>query len=165
MKKHPKYNNYLISEEGRIFIEKDKELKEISYSIDRLGYLRVKIKIGKYNRKTIRIHRLVAETYLENPNNYPQVNHIDENKLNNNVSNLEWVTNKQNAQHSKCKYFWKILNLETGDVYETNSLNDFCNRNDLSCIGLHSTLPTSKKIKPHYKGYKIVSRIEINSKI
>jgi len=160
MKEHPIYSKYFITKEGKVFSTKSGKLKQLAISFDRRGYPRVKI---SHNDKgqSIRIHRLVAETYLENPNNYPQVNHIDENKNNNNISNLEWVNHKQNCQHSHCKYTWKILNLKTGIVYETNSLNDFCVKNNISCIGLHSTLPTSKKIKPHYKNYKIINKILI----
>jgi hypothetical protein len=46
------------------------------------------------------VHRLVAETYIPNPHNLPEVNHKDCNKENNNVSNLEWVTSKQNGEHA-----------------------------------------------------------------
>lgn len=51
------------------------------------------------------IHRLVAIAFIPNPNNLPQVNHIDGNRGNNNIKNLEWVTNTENQRHS-----WKYLN-------------------------------------------------------
>ena len=59
------------------------------------GYLRVSI-----GGKLKFVHRLVAEKYIPNPNNYKQVNHKDGNKLNNSVDNLEWVTKSENIQHS-----------------------------------------------------------------
>ena len=66
---------------------------------DRNGYMYVTLQKDK-NRKTIKVHRLVAEAFIENPNKYPCVNHIDSNRINNDVSNLEWCTYKQNMQHA-----------------------------------------------------------------
>lgn len=64
------------------------------------GYLNVRLcKNGI--QKTYRAHRLVAQAFIENPYNYPQVNHIDGNKQNNCVSNLEWVTVSQNNKHAR----------------------------------------------------------------
>lgn len=59
------------------------------------GYLRVSI-----GKKLMFIHRLVAEKYIPNPENKPQVNHKDGNKLNNCVDNLEWVTNQENRNYA-----------------------------------------------------------------
>lgn len=51
-------------------------------------------------RKAHTIHRLVAETFIPNPNNYPVINHKDEDKTNNNAANLEWCTYQHNVKHS-----------------------------------------------------------------
>lgn len=64
------------------------------------GYLQVGLRKHS-QRKYISVHRLVALHFLENPENKEQVNHIDCNKLNNHVDNLEWVTPKENQQHAK----------------------------------------------------------------
>ncbi len=60
------------------------------------GYLRVQLG----GSKDYYIHRLVAEAFLDNPNNLPEVNHIDGVKSNNNVDNLEWVTPSENSRHA-----------------------------------------------------------------
>lgn len=63
------------------------------------GYVRVLLTRDKKN-KTYMIHRLIAETFIPNPDNFPQVNHIDGIKNHNNVENLEWCTQSYNIKHS-----------------------------------------------------------------
>ena len=67
-------------------------------SLDKDGY--VKVTLCKNNRtRFLSIHRLLAECFIPNSNNYPQINHKDENKQNNDLSNLEWCTCKYNINY------------------------------------------------------------------
>jgi hypothetical protein len=90
-------NHYIVYEDGRIWsIRKNTFLKPQDNGT---GYLKVSLRIG--NKSVNRyIHRLVAEAFIPNPNNYPEVNHIDADKTNNDVNNLEWCTSAQNKQHA-----------------------------------------------------------------
>ena len=87
-------DDYLITEDGEVINIKWGGRK-VKPQPNGKGYLRVQI-AGKRRF----VHRLVAEKYVPNPNNYPQVNHIDGDKRNNKASNLEWVSNMQNRQHA-----------------------------------------------------------------
>ena len=68
-------------------------------SWDSHGYRAVELCMNN-NRYTVGIHRLVALTFIPNPENKPEVNHKDRNKSNNNVENLEWVTQSENVAHA-----------------------------------------------------------------
>lgn len=89
--------NYQISNFGRVKNNKGKLIKP---HINKCGYIELHLgKDGKhYNRK---IHRLVAEAFIPNPDQLPQVDHIDTDKANNIVSNLRWVTSKENNNNPK----------------------------------------------------------------
>lgn len=74
--------------------------KILKLNNDNNGYFYVSLsKDGK--KKNFKIHRLVAEAFIPNPENLPQVNHIDENKSNNKITNLEWSTSLSNLNHSR----------------------------------------------------------------
>ena len=66
--------------------------------IDKYGYERV-VLVKNQKQKNCLVHRLVAQAFIPNPNNYPQVNHKDENKANNSLENLEWCTRKYNCNY------------------------------------------------------------------
>lgn len=88
--------NYLISDTGRI----RRVGSETDHSVrDNGGYLVTDLYQGG-KRSTVRVHRLVAEAFVPNPDCKPEVNHKDGNKYNNNASNLEYVTKKENCRHA-----------------------------------------------------------------
>lgn len=94
-----KRNAYVrVDKLGRTTQVKEKILKPV---IDKDGYKRITIVIGERKPKFIPIHRVVAETFIKNKNNYPCINHKDENKLNNNVSNLEWCSWSYNNNYGE----------------------------------------------------------------
>lgn len=87
---------YFISNQGRV----RGPLKILKPSITNWGYERVRITDNLGKKNTPSIHRLVAQAFIPNPKNKPEVNHIDGDKRNNAASNLEWTTAKENKQHS-----------------------------------------------------------------
>ena len=100
---------YRINESGQVWsIRRNKLLKP---SIDRYGYQKIVLTVNGESFYTT-VHRLVASTFIPNPNNLPCVNHINENKQDNRVENLEWIsvidndnygTRNQRMAKSKCK--------------------------------------------------------------
>lgn len=94
-------NLYQVSNEGRVKslnYKKTKKEKILKQYIDNCGYLFVTLS-NKGKTKSFKIHRLVAETFIPNPQNLPCVNHKDEDKTNNKVENLEWCTYEYNNNY------------------------------------------------------------------
>ena len=112
---------YEVSNTGKVRNKKTKRL--IKGEIQKGGYIRLSLWNDEKKHKHKLIQRLVAEAFIENHSEQRiYVNHIDGNKNNNNVSNLEWVTNKENLTHSikVLKQHIKPLRcVETGETFES----------------------------------------------
>ena len=90
-------HGYVITSEGDVYnVSTGRKLK-----LQNTGYLHVRIPVGIDKvYKNVRIHKAMADTFLDNPLGCKVVNHIDSNKTNNKLHNLEWVTQSENVMHS-----------------------------------------------------------------
>lgn len=122
------YPNYEISNYGNIRNSITK-IKIIPYK--RKGYLFIKVS-NTIKRQEYRVHRLVGIYFIANPNNYPDINHKDENKENNHFSNLEWCTKQYNNTYgtridkAKQKLFIKVQKYSKDNIFieEYNSIDE-----------------------------------------
>lgn len=157
------YSNYQISSLGRIRrINKDCRCSKYRYlklKLEKNGYLRIGLSKSR-KTKYYNVHRLVCQAFIPNPNNYPIVNHKDENRSNNNVNNLEWCTYKYNSNYGNVKLklsnssfkrkvyqFDKNMNLlntynsikEASDKTNSNRrwISQCCKKEHLTCNGFY----------------------------
>jgi hypothetical protein len=89
------FPNYSVSNFGNVMNTKTNKIMKLNI---KSGYYHICLLNGIV-KKTLKVHRLVSLSFIENPGNKPEVNHKDKNKLNNNVNNLEWVTKVENNKH------------------------------------------------------------------
>jgi hypothetical protein len=94
-----KDTEYYVTEDGKVYSNKFNKWREMRPAFDKYGYLHVSLSINK-KRKNYFVHRLVGEVYLSNPNNLPIVEHKDDIKTNNHVSNLMWSSHTNNTKHA-----------------------------------------------------------------
>ena len=155
----PKNNNYEITENGDVRNKKTQRV--LTGGINNRGYKTVHI---KHSDKPEFVHRLVAETFIENddPIHKTDVNHKDGNKLNNHVSNLEWVSRSRNVKHA----YENGLNYPSGGgenkrsvkVIETNKIyssQEECAKAIGGSKAGVSLILNGKRKKDTYKGYHL----------
>lgn len=118
MKQIPGYPHYKASDDGRIWSEYSQKFLTPSPQFN-TGYVSVEL-FERGKRKRVSVHRLVAMTFIPNPNNHPVVNHKNEVRDDNRASNLEWCTQKYNVNYGMC-----IEKRKRNRVYEESHLAKF----------------------------------------
>ena len=163
MKEHPTHKGYFVTEDGRVFsyflpgtrgiLDYNCIPRELKQKNDR-GYKRLELK-----GKNCSVHRLVAETYLPNPDNLHQVNHKNEVKYDNRLENLEWCNNQYNNEYSRAKN-WTVENIHTKEQFVVFNLEKWCRENKLDSSNLYNTMEPSPRQSQH-KGFRIIKPIEV----
>jgi hypothetical protein len=168
MKKFPtKFARYYVSDDGVVYREDNKGQLYALKSHPRGGvknnrYYAVNVSLyddtGKF-QKQIRyyVHRLVAETLIENPEGHNEIDHIDRDKSNNAVSNLKWCSRKENMQHAAKNY--EIIDTVTGKKYEGYNSTKWV-RDNWTWISKRTSMNIDQWIK-NFKGKKKINGIVI----
>ena len=131
--KIPEFPRYEVTEDGEIFNEDGHKLKP---ELTRNGYLRVSLSNDSVNHKRMLVHRLVATTFIPNPGNLPQVDHINEIKTDNRLENLQILTHSEHTSlHNKTKKS-KIGVIKSGNIGES------CDANPEISIEIKESMPS-----------------------
>lgn len=91
------YDGFLVDDDLNIYSKRTGHKLSPYVGVD--GYMHVQYRIGNCQSHRNRVHVIYGHCFIPNPNNYKYINHIDSNKLNNSLNNLEWCTNSQNVKH------------------------------------------------------------------
>jgi len=140
---------YQVSSFGRVKNIKTNTI--ITGSSDH-GYYSIHVRPSKKSKqRRLRVNRLVAVAFVPNPENKPEVNHIDGNTKNNNINNLEWVTHSENMKHA----------LKIGLVNNSGERNVHCKLKEIDVVNIRNRFKNGEKPHNIAKDYP-VSMIQIN---
>jgi hypothetical protein len=114
---------YKVSNKGNVFSVRRN--KKLSTCISHKGYHETHLSL-KGKRRKFKIHRLVANAFIPNPENLSQIDHIDNDKSNNRVENLQWITNKQNNQKKWDEGFGRNQFGAKKEVKKINGFSRLC---------------------------------------
>lgn len=161
-----KYKDIYIEGENIYSIAKGRLIKLCKW-IDNLGYYMVSFRRdGK--KHYVRVHRIIAETLIPNPNNYPQVNHKDGDKLNNRLDNLEWVSNADNTQHGydndlyhsrRRRHSVRAISKATGESFEFPSIRSCAEALGLNRKTITGILKGTKKSNNYPYNFEYIERV------
>lgn len=141
-------HQYTIYEDGRIHNDTNGKWIRGTSITKKNRYVMIHLGTDEAG-KFLPLHRLVAQIFLPNPNNYPQVNHIDGNRYNNAASNLEWCTAKQNIRHC-----WDtgLHMIQHGELIGTHKLTE---EEAKWIYSFRDTGLTAKQFVNRYRFYKV----------
>lgn len=149
---------YKITDKGRVWSNYKQDF--LKQGTNTKGYPIVYLSINHTKQKTIAVHRLVAEHFIENPENKKTVNHIDGNKKNNNIENLEWMTHRENTHHAVLTNLYdpkkcgmcreiKLLNTKTNETETYFSITNFAETHNYPPYSVRTCFSKRNKYK-HY---------------
>jgi DNA/RNA endonuclease G (NUC1) len=157
MEEHPIYKGYFGTEDGKVFSNKgsNKSFRQLKPVLQKTGYYIVHLRVNKKHKQILH-HRFISEIFLPNPNQYPEINHKDEDKSNNSISNLEWCTHQYNLLHSSAKFakFYTVENIKTGEKFEIFNLTKWCKDNKIDRSNAYQVINGKWKRTKNFKIFK-----------
>lgn len=159
MKQLKNYPDYYITEDAEIISRRTKNEKKLKKHIDNFGYLTVGLRTAENKTITERIHKLMILTYGKMPPTdmeNPTVDHINGDKLDNRIDNLQWLSNEDNAYKSAKNRIGKYkIRHKNGEIFIVENLRSWCRVHNLDPSCLHR----SYTLGWWHKDYKIIEKL------